>query len=113
MFFFNLPILKRYVTLVTGFHKKSIKMIREKVVPNIKYRLTVGNISSVIAAIIAIYYFVDPGEEGWGIFFAVILIMFGLFMLIFDFMIQRFRIKYAIVNAIEFTILILYILLIK
>ena len=61
----------------------------------------------------AIYYFIKPGEEGWGILIAIYLSLFGIFMFAFDFIIQRFRIKYVVVNVIEIVILIIVVSLFK
>lgn len=88
-------------------------MTKEEKLPNISYKLTIGNLSTVAAIIMAIYYFVNPGAEGWGIFIALLLVMYGLFMFAFDFIIQGFRIKYIVVNVIEIIILVVVISLFK
>jgi hypothetical protein len=88
-------------------------MTNEKVLPNISYKLTIGNLSSVVALIMAIYYYVNPGAEGWGIYIAILLVMFGLLMFAFDFIIQTFGMKYIVLNLIEIVILIIVICLLK
>ncbi|MCF6141075.1 hypothetical protein L1S34_07240 [Flavobacterium sp. K77] len=81
-------------------------MTKENILPNL-YKLTIGNLSAIVAIIMGIYYFMNPGEEGWGLLIAIYLILFGMLMFAFDFFIQRFRIKYIVVNVIEILILLI------
>ena len=88
-------------------------MMKDSTLLKTNYKLTVGNLSSLTAIIMAIYYLIYPGEEGWGILIAILLGKFGILMFGFDLIIQRFKIKYLVINLIELLIAFVMIILFK
>ena len=56
-----------------------------------KYRPTVGNISSLIILCFAIFFIINPGPEGWGLYAGVGLIMLCAILMLIDLLFQRFK----------------------
>ncbi len=81
-------------------------MTKDNYSENFKYKLTIGNLSSIASIIFAIYYFAFPGIEGWGIYISILLIFFAIFIFTIDFLIQKFRMKYILINLTEILIIV-------
>ena len=79
-----------------------------------RYKLSIGNLSSVFIFIYAIYSILNPGTEGWGLLIGLYLIFFALCYFTFDIILQRLIKNFYILNIIEIIPLIyIYFLLFK
>ncbi len=74
-----------------------------------KYRLTFGNIVSLLSIVISIYNFIYPGTEGWGWLIGINLCFYAISILCVDFIFQKLFHNYIIINSIEIlAIIIIY-----
>ncbi|SHJ63569.1 hypothetical protein [Flavobacterium haoranii] len=72
-----------------------------------RYRITIGNISSIILFFFAVYFFVNPGPKGYGMMAGIGLALFCVIVLIVDILFQKIIKNYLILTVIELILLII------